>query len=116
MNANEAVTAEAVDPVKTDGLISALRVLAEDAKALVAATSSQTGQQIARARARADDSLAAALAYVGDMQDSTLTRTRALGHATDAYVRAHRWEVLAASAAVGFVLGALVVRHGDPDS
>lgn len=116
MNANEAVTAAAVDPGKTEGLTSALRVLAQDAKALVAATSSQTGHQFARARARADDSLAAALACVGDMQDSTLTHTRALGHATDAYVRAHRWEVLAASAAIGFVLGALVVRHGTSET
>jgi ElaB/YqjD/DUF883 family membrane-anchored ribosome-binding protein len=112
MNANEVSTAEAVDPVRMDGLIAALKVLAQDTKALVAATSDQTGQQIARARARADDSLAAALAHAGNIQDSTLARTRALGHATDVYVRAHRWEVLAASAAVGFVLGALVVRHG----
>jgi ElaB/YqjD/DUF883 family membrane-anchored ribosome-binding protein len=112
MNANETVTADPVDPARTDGLVSALRVLARDAKALVAATSGQTEQQIARARAQANDSLAAAMACVGDMQDSTLVRTRALGHATDAYVRTHRWEILAASAAVGFVVGALVVRHG----
>ena len=111
MNPNEAVTVEAVDPAKTDRLISALRVLADDTQALLAATSSQTGQQIARARARADDSLAAALGQIGDVQNATLMKTRALGHATDAYVRAHRWEVLAVSAAAGFAIGALVVRH-----
>jgi ElaB/YqjD/DUF883 family membrane-anchored ribosome-binding protein len=116
MNANEAVTVEAVDPARTDRLISALRVLAEDTQALLAATSSQTGQQIARARAKADDSLAAALGHIGDVQNSALKQTRALGHATDAYVRAHRWEVLAASAAAGFALGALVVRHRGSES
>lgn len=116
MMANEAVAVEAADPARTDRLVSALKALAEDTKALLAATSGEVGQQMAQARARANDSLAAALVHAGDVQDSTLAQTRSLGRATDVYVREHRWEVLAASAIAGFAIGALLVRRGSPEA
>lgn len=114
MTANEGLAVEAVDPARTDRLVIALKALAEDTKALLAATSGEAGQQMAEARARASDSLTAALAHAGDVQDSTLAQTRSLGRATDVYVREHRWEVLAASAVAGFAIGALLMRRGVP--
>ncbi len=62
---------------------------------LLKAAGNQTGQHAAQARVKAEDSLRAAKARVAELQDVAAAKTRAAGRATDEYVRANPWQVLA---------------------
>jgi ElaB/YqjD/DUF883 family membrane-anchored ribosome-binding protein len=104
------------DRITTDKLMADLRVLAVDTEELLRATASQTGQQIAQVRAKAEESLKAVKASVADLQDVALAKTRAAGRATDDYVRANPWQALAICAVAGFVLGSFLARGGGSDS
>ena len=104
------------DRVTTDKVTADLSALADDTEQLLKATANQTGQQIAQIRAKAEESLKAAKACVADLQDLALAKTRAAGRATDDYVRANPWQVMAICAVTGFVLGSLLARGGASDS
>lgn len=104
------------DRVIIDKVIADLSALADDTEQLLKATASQTGQQIAQVRAKAEKSLEAAKARVADLQALALAKTRAAGRATGEYVRANPWQVIAICAVGGFVLGSLLARAGASDS
>lgn len=98
------------NPVDAGKIVADLRVLAENTEALLNATASQTGRRVAAVRAKADESLLAAKARIGDLQQAALAKTRAAGRATDGYVHVNAWQVMAISAAAGLVIGALLTR------
>jgi ElaB/YqjD/DUF883 family membrane-anchored ribosome-binding protein len=98
--------------VTIDKLMADLRVLATDTEQLLKATASQTGQQVEQVRAKAEESLKAAHARVAELQDMGLAKTRAAGRATDEYVRANPWQVMAICAIAGFVIGSSLARGG----
>jgi ElaB/YqjD/DUF883 family membrane-anchored ribosome-binding protein len=102
-----------LDRIGTDKLMADFRVLAADIDALLSATASQTGQHVAGVRARAEASLNAVKARVAELQDLAWMKTRAAGRATDVYVRANPWQVIAAGAVAGVALGFLLSRNGD---
>ena len=104
------------DPVTIEKLKTDLRVLAADMEQLLKATASQTGQQVAQVRAKAEESLKLAMARVAELQDVALVKSRAAGRATDEYVRANPWQVLAIGAFAGLVLGLMLTRGRDSDS
>ena len=116
MNARESVTGANGDRVTTDNLMAHLRVLAADTEQLLRATASQTGQQVAQVRAKAQESLKAARHRVADLQDAALANTRAAGRATDDYVHANPWQAIAIGAAAGLVVGFLISRGDESDS
>ena len=104
------------NPFGTDNLRDDLRGLAGDMEQLLRATASQTGQQIAQARARAEDSLKAVRARMADAQESALANARAAGKATDEYVRENPWQVLGIAAVVGLAVGFLLAYTSSSDS
>jgi len=104
------------DRITTDKLMADLRLLATDTEQLLKATAGQTGQQVAQIRARAEESLQAAKARVGELQDLAVARTRAAGRAADGYVHANPWQVMAACAVAGLVLGFLLAPGRDSGS
>jgi ElaB/YqjD/DUF883 family membrane-anchored ribosome-binding protein len=116
MNVEERVTNVEGDRVTVDKLKADLRVLAADMEQLLKATASQTGQQVARVRAKAEESLKAAQARLTVLQGVALAKTRAAGRATDDYVHANPWQAMAIGAVCGFVLGLLLARGGDSDA
>ena len=116
MNARELATGAEGDRVTTDKLMADLRVLAADTEQLLKATADQTGQQVAQVRAKVEESLRATKARVADLQDAAVARTRAAGRATDDYVRANPWRVMAICAVAGLALGFLLALGGDSDS
>jgi ElaB/YqjD/DUF883 family membrane-anchored ribosome-binding protein len=67
-------------------------------------------------RVKAEDSLRAARAHVAELQDMAAARTRAAGRATDDYVRANPWQVLAICTFAGFLLGAMLSRSRELDA
>lgn len=116
MNAGERVINVEGDRVTADKLKADLRVLADDMEELLKATASQTGQHVARVRAKAEESLKAAKARVTVLQGVALAKTRAAGQATDDYVHANPWQAMAIGAIAGLVLGLLLARAGESDS
>jgi len=104
------------DRITVDKLIADLGVLATDMEQVLKATASQTGQHVAQVRARAEESLKVARARVAELQGAALAKTRAAGRATDDYVRANPWQLMAICAVAGLVLGILLTRDGDGDS
>ena len=110
------VSSRESNPVTMDKLREDLRVLAGDMEQLLKATASQTGEQIAKVRAKAEESLGAAKVRIAEVQESALVRTRAAGRATNEYVRENPWQVMAIAAAAGVVLGLALGRASDSES
>lgn len=100
----------------TDRIVADLRMLAADAEHLLKATTSQTGQHVAAARARVDESLAAAKVHMGNAGRVAVERTHAAARATDGYVHANPWQVMAVGVVAGFLVGALLARGGARDA
>jgi len=113
MNTNELAAVAPGDPVTTDKLMADLRILASDMEQLLKVTASQTGDRVALVRAKAEASLQAAKIRVADLQQVAMEKTRVAGRATDAYVRANPWQVLAIGAFAGLVFGLLLGRSAD---
>ncbi len=117
MNASDAVlVTEHSDRVTTDKLMADFRMLAADMEHLLKAAGNQTGQHAAQVRVKVEDSLRTAKARVADLQDMAAAKTQAAGRATDDYVRANPWQVMAICTFAGFVLGAMLSRSRESDS
>jgi len=116
MNATE-LEADAADArIATARLMRDFRMLAADMEQLLRVTASQTGEHVARTRAKAEESLQAWKARAADLQDLALTKTRVAGQATDAYVHASPWQAIAIGAVAGLVLGSLLACGGASDA
>jgi ElaB/YqjD/DUF883 family membrane-anchored ribosome-binding protein len=102
--------------VTVDKLLTDFSVLATDMEQLLKATADDTGQHVAQARGKAEESLKAAQARIADLQDRALARARAAGRETESYVHANPWPVMAVCAATGLALGVLLTRDGKPDA
>ncbi len=88
-----------------------LRTVVADAEELLKATASQTGERIAAARAKAEESLKSARAGLAAAQAAVVAKTKEAAMATDEYVRANPWQSVGVAAAVGVVLGMLIARR-----
>ena len=85
--------------VTTDKLMHELKNVVGDAEELLKATASQSGEQIARIRARAQESVRAARARLEDG-----------GEMLDDQVREHPWTAVGIAAGAGLLLGVLLGR------
>jgi ElaB/YqjD/DUF883 family membrane-anchored ribosome-binding protein len=92
-------------------LMDDLRSVVSDAEALLKATAGMAGDQVEAARERAQDSLKAARARLGDLQDDVLAQARDAVQSTDRYVRESPWAAIGIAAGVAFVVGVLVGRR-----
>jgi len=100
-----------MNDVTTDKLVADLKAVVQDAEALLRATSSQTGEKIQEARARAEDSLRQAKARLTQVEEEALKRARELADATEEYVRDNPWQSVGIAAGIGLVLGVLISRR-----
>lgn len=100
-----------MNEVTTDKLVADLKAVVQDAEALLRATSSQTGEKIQEARARAEDSLRHAKARLTQVEEEALKRARELADATEEYVRDNPWQSVGIAAGIGLVLGVLISRR-----
>ena len=116
MNAREQLMDRDGDRVTTARVMEDLRVLAADTEQLLRVTAGDTGQHVVHLRAKAEESLRAARARLADVQDAALARARAAGRATDAYVHANPWQVVALGAVAGLAVGLLLMRGASTES
>jgi len=100
-----------VSEISTEKLIQDFRTLAADLEQLLKATADVSGQHIAAARVRAEESLRVVRARLAGMQASVVARTKVAAKASDEYVRANPWRAVGTAAAVGVVVGVLVARR-----
>ncbi|HEU4487286.1 MAG TPA: DUF883 family protein [Povalibacter sp.] len=97
--------------VTTDQLVADLKVVMQDAEALLRATSAQTGEKIQEVRARAEQSLQQARERLAEVEEEALRRARELADATEEYVRDNPWQSVGIAAGIGLVLGVLISRR-----
>lgn len=91
-----------------DALRHDARTLAEDARALITATSDVADEKVAAARRR----LETALASGRELLDQAHDRARTQLHAADDCVRRYPYESIAVAFGVGAVLGFILNRRG----
>jgi len=82
-----------------------------DIEELVKATTSLTGDDLARAKARLLERVAAARASVEKVGGAIADRTRQAAKATDGFVHERPWQAIGIGAALGLLLGFVIARR-----
>lgn len=100
-----------MEQVTSEKLLRDLKVVVEDAEALLAATAGQTGEKIEQLRNRAKESLAAARQRLQETGSEIQSRARAAAKTTDDYVHDNPWTAIAIAAGIGFLMGSLSNRR-----
>ena len=111
MGTPESLTATEPKVVTTDKLVEDLRTVMADMEELLKATANQTGERIAAARVKAEESLRVAKTRLAEAQAAVVAKTKVAVKVTDDYVRANPWNAVGIAAAFGFVLGMLAARR-----
>lgn len=97
--------------VSNEKLMADLHAVVSDAEELLKATADQTGEKVASARARIQDSLSAAKMRLSMAQVAIIDKTKQAARATDELVRENPWKAVGIAAAFGFLIGLVVRRH-----
>jgi ElaB/YqjD/DUF883 family membrane-anchored ribosome-binding protein len=111
MNANVEANGQINGDVNTSKLVEDLKVVMQDAEALIRATSSQTGEKIQEVRARAEESLRQAKVRLEQMEEEAVKRAREVAQATEDYVRENPWQSVGIAAGIGLLVGLLLSRR-----
>jgi ElaB/YqjD/DUF883 family membrane-anchored ribosome-binding protein len=107
MNTHE----NAAESVSKEKLMQDLKTVVNDAEELLRATASQTGERIAAAREKAEESLRIAKVRLADAQMAIAEKAKVAARATDDYVHENPWQAVGIAAVAGLVLGALISRR-----
>ena len=105
-----AAEAEA-EQVTKGKLMEDLKAVVADAEELLRATADQTGERIAAARGKAEETLKVAKARLDEQEAALMVKTKAVAKATEDYVRDNPWKAVGIAAAAGFLLRILVTRR-----
>ena len=81
--------------------------LAEDARALMAATADVAGEKVSAARKRLAVALESAKEIAGNVRDKAIAGAKA----TDEAVREHPYQAIAIGVGVGAILGYIIARR-----
>ncbi len=95
----------------TQKLRQDLQTVVFDAEELLKATASQTGEQIARVRARAEESIGAARARLAEAGTAAGQNAREIANGVDDQVHRHPYAVAGIAAGVGLLVGLLIGRN-----
>jgi len=93
-------------------VIKDFKAVVTDTEELLKATANQTGDRIAAARARMEESLAATKKQLAELEENMIEKSKAAARATDQLVHDNPWQSVGVAAAVGFLLGMLIHRRG----
>lgn len=98
--------------VATSGGAREFKNFLADIEDLIKETTSLSGEDLARVKAKLSERVAAAKESVEEMGETIATRARRAAADTDSYVHEQPWKVIGASAAIGFLVGFLLARRG----
>ena len=82
-----------------------------DIEDLIKATTSLTGEELTRAKAKLNERVAMAKGSVEDMSDTIAVQVRKTAASTSDYVHAEPWKAIGAGAALAFLLGIVLARR-----
>lgn len=82
-----------------------------DAEALLKATASHGGDEVAELRAKVEESIKTVKVRMAEEQAALMAKTKEAAKATDVYVHDHPWTAVGVAAGVGLVVGLLSNRH-----
>lgn len=94
----------------TQKLRQDLQTVVADAEELLKATASQTGEQIARVRSRAEESIGAARARLAESGAAVGQNAREVANGVDDQVHRHPYATAGIAAGVGLLIGLLIGR------
>jgi ElaB/YqjD/DUF883 family membrane-anchored ribosome-binding protein len=92
---------------QTQAVSNAMGTLAEDARALMAATADVAGEKVSEARKRLANALESGKEIYGRVRDKAVEGAKA----ADEVVREHPYQAIAIGVGVGALLGFLVARR-----
>lgn len=95
----------------TQKLVTDLRVLMADARDLMLATASQTGEKIVEMRARIKRTIADIEPRLVAAEAALEVQVRDAAKSTDEYVHANPWTAVGVAACAGVLVGLLAARH-----
>jgi ElaB/YqjD/DUF883 family membrane-anchored ribosome-binding protein len=94
-------------------LLADMKMLANDTRELLRQSTGQSGEQFARLRERTRDTLAAVEQRLGPLQQKLSERGRHAAHVSAEHLRVHRWSTVAAVAAIGFAIAAIIAWQNE---
>lgn len=97
--------------VTTDKLMQDLKAVVGDTEELLKATSSQGGDQIARIRTRAEESLRTARARMKDITQAAEAQALEAAHEVDKQVHDNPWTAIGVAAGLGLAVGLMLRRE-----
>jgi ElaB/YqjD/DUF883 family membrane-anchored ribosome-binding protein len=92
-------------------VIADFKTMVADAEALLRATASHGGDELAEVRAKVEESIRAVKVRLADEQAALMAKTKEAAKATDVYVHDHPWAAVGVAAGVGLVVGLLSNRR-----
>jgi ElaB/YqjD/DUF883 family membrane-anchored ribosome-binding protein len=110
-NSSAATSKQADVKADVSTLASEFRNFVTDVEDLIKATTSLTGEDLNRAKAKLGQRIAAAKVSVEEVGDQLATRARKTAESTNAYVHERPWTAIGAGAAAGVLLGYLLTRR-----
>jgi ElaB/YqjD/DUF883 family membrane-anchored ribosome-binding protein len=100
-----------VESTPSEKLLHDLKIVVEDAEALLQATAAQTGERVETIRSRARESLQQAKARLAEAEGQAREQVREVAGSTDEYVHENPWQAVGVAAGVGLLLGLLISRR-----
>lgn len=94
-------------------LLADFKVLASDTRELLRQTTGQSGEQFAKLGERTRDTLAAVEQHLGPLQKRLAEHGRYAAEVSAEHLRVHRWSSLAAVAAIGFAIAAVLAWRNE---
>ena len=82
-----------------------------DAEEMLKLTATQTGESAVQLRERVRERMNKAKAELVHLQQVTIEKAKAAGHATDVYVHENPWKAIGIAAGLGLVVGLLISRR-----
>jgi ElaB/YqjD/DUF883 family membrane-anchored ribosome-binding protein len=94
-------------------LVADMKLLASDTGELLRQTTGQSGEQFARLRERTRATLTAVEQRLAPLQEKLAEQGRYAAHVSAEHLRVHRWSTLAAVAAIGFAIAAVLAWQNE---
>lgn len=104
------MTTPFLEELQKEKLVQDLRSMITNAEELLRASANQTGDKVAAARERIEETLADARERLKTAERALLDTTRQAATATDEYVRDNPWQAVGIAAGVGMLIGMLISR------
>lgn len=98
-------------PQKASAISNEFHSFLNDIEDLFKATTSLTGDDLARAKAKLSERIDAAKETAEELSENIVQRARKTADITNHYVHEQPWTVIGAGAAVSFLLGYLLARR-----